>query len=244
VAIPRAAFNTVFLGLWTAFMVSYAITASVVLRDFGFFRRAQRDWAAGLLRVWGVDIQVFGAEHMDPTRSYVVMANHQSYADIVALFMVLPIIPGFLAKSELKAVPFLGAALRAGGHVVIDRKKHDSAMQTIDSAAEQVRGGKTVLIFPEGTRSATETIAPFKSGGFRLARSAEVPIVPVGLRGSGRVGPKNSLLFRPGHIEVHIGAPISVEALASTDHAELMQQVRAKVSELSAMPLQAPPDRA
>ena len=233
----RAIFNTVFLGFWTVFMVTYAVTASLLVRDFGFFRRAQRDWAAGLLRVWDVQVRLVGAEHMDTSASYVVMANHQSYADIVALFMVLPIIPGFLAKAELTKVPFLNAALRAGGHVVIDRKKHDAAMQTIDSAAQQVRGGKTVLIFPEGTRSATEVIAPFKSGGFRLAKSAQVPIIPVGLRGSGRVGPKSSFLFRSGAIEVHIGAPIPAQEVVEMEHPALVERVRKSIGELSAMPL-------
>jgi 1-acyl-sn-glycerol-3-phosphate acyltransferase len=207
-----------------------------VLRDPEFFRRAQRKWASGLLSVWGVEVQVFGAEHMDPAASYVVMSNHQSYADIVALFMVLPIIPGFLAKSELTRIPFLHAALRAGGHVVIDRKKHSNAMQTLELAAAQVRGGKTVLIFPEGTRSAGESVAEFKSGGFRLAKSAQVAIVPVGLRGSGRVGPKHSLLFWPGKIEVHIGEPISAPEVVACEFPDLIAQTRARVMELSAMP--------
>jgi 1-acyl-sn-glycerol-3-phosphate acyltransferase len=233
----RAVFNSLFLAVWTVFMVTTAVGASLIRADMGVFRRAQRVWARGLTRFWGVDVQLFGAEHMDPAQSYVVMANHQSYADIVAIFQVLPIIPGFLAKSELKRVPFLATALRAGGHVVIDRDRHESAMQTIDSAAEQVRGGKTVLIFPEGTRSSEKTIADFKSGGFRLARSAGVPIIPVGLRGSGDVGPKKSFLFYPGKIEVHIGAPLTAADVQARDFKELVAEARARISELSEMPL-------
>ncbi len=217
-------------------MVTVAVSASVIKGDPGVFRRAQRVWARGLTRVWGVDVRLYGAEHMDLTQSYVVMANHQSYADIVALFQVLPIIPGFLAKSELKRVPFLSMALRAGGHVVIDRHKHDSAMQTIDSAAEQVRAGKTVLIFPEGTRSGEKQIADFKSGGFRLAKSAGVAIVPVGLRGTGEVGPKSSFLFYPGTIEVHIGPPLTAAEIQTAEFEPLIADARARIAELSAMP--------
>ncbi len=237
----RAMANSIFFGLWTAFMVSFAVTAGLLLRDPDFFKRMQRYWARGLTGFWGVNLEVFGAEHMvaGPDASYVVMANHASYADIVALFIALPIIPGFMAKRELLRVPFLAAALRAGGHVIVDRGgRHEKAMKLIDSAAKQVRSGKTVLIFPEGTRGNSETIGDFKSGGFRLARSAGVPIIPVGLRGTGRVGPKHSLLIWPGKVEVHIGEPLSPEEIAALDHPALVQRVRSRIVTLSGTPAQ------
>jgi 1-acyl-sn-glycerol-3-phosphate acyltransferase len=118
----------------------------------------------------------------------------------------------------------------------VDRGKHEKAMKVIESAAKQVRSGKTVLIFPEGTRNDSDTIGHFKSGGFRLARSAGVPIIPVGLRGTGRVGPKRSVLFWPGKIEVHIGEPLSPEEVQSLDHASLVQRVRGRIITLSGMP--------
>ena len=108
----RSFVNLIFFGLWTAFMVSYAVTLGVLLRDPELFKRMQRVWARGLVKFWGVEIEVHGTEHMDPALSYVVMSNHLSYVDIVALFLALPIIPGFLAKRELSRVPFLASALR------------------------------------------------------------------------------------------------------------------------------------
>ncbi len=217
-------------------MVTFAIASGVILRDPELFRRMQRHWASGLLKFWGVELKVVGVEHLDPASSYVVMSNHHSYADIVALFVALPVIPGFLAKSELRRVPFLHAALRAGGHVVIQRKRHESAMQTIDSAAAQVRGGRTVLVFPEGTRSETDTVGEFKSGGFRLAKAAGVPIVPVGLRGTGAIGPTRSILFWPGKVEVHVGQPLTAAEVEASDFCELVSEVRQRVMGLSAMP--------
>jgi 1-acyl-sn-glycerol-3-phosphate acyltransferase len=236
----RSFLSFLFLGVWTAFMVVAAVTASVVKRDPEVFRRAQRTWALGLVRVWGVDVRVYGAESVDVTRSYVVMANHLSYVDIVALFLALPIIPGFLAKSELTKVPFLSQALRSGGHVVIERDQHASAMQTLNKAAEEVRGGKTVLVFPEGTRGDTDTIGNFKKGGFHLAKSAGVPILPVGLRGSRSVFAKSSLLVRPGVIEVHIGQAIPDADVASYEPSEMVMRVRSQIMELSAMPAREP----
>ena len=234
--ILRSILNSIFFGLWTAFMVSVAVTLGALRRDPTLFKRMQRDWARGLIRFWGVEVRVYGAENMDPARSYVVMANHLSYVDIVALFLALPNIPGFLAKRELTRVPFLGQALRSGGHVVVDRGQRANAVQAINLAAEQVRSGKTVLIFPEGTRGSSDTIGDFKKGGFYLARAASVPILPVGLRGSRDVFPKESLLVQPGVIEVNLGEPISSEEVARRDPNEMLPFVRGKVMELSAMP--------
>jgi 1-acyl-sn-glycerol-3-phosphate acyltransferase len=232
----RSFLNLVFFGAWTAFMVTYAVTFGALRRDPEFFRREQRNWARGLIRFWGVAVEVHGAEHMDTSRSYVVMSNHSSYVDIVALFLALPTIPGFLAKRELTKVPFLSQALRSGGHVVIDRGQRVNAMQAITAAAEQVKSGKTVLIFPEGTRGDSDTVGAFKKGGFYLAKEAGVPILPVGLRGSRHVFPRSSLLVHPGKIEVHIGPPLSPEEIAERDAGEVVPLVRAKISELSAMP--------
>jgi 1-acyl-sn-glycerol-3-phosphate acyltransferase len=232
----RSFANLIFLGVWTAFMVTIAVTLAALRGDPEVFRRMQRDWARGLIKFWGVQVEVHGAEHMAGDRSYVVMSNHLSYADIVALFLALPVIPGFLAKRELTRVPFLAQALRSGGHVVIDRGQRANARQAINEAALQVKGGKTVLIFPEGTRGDTDTIGDFKKGGFYLAREAGVPILPVGLRGTRGVFARGSLLVRPGRVEVHIGAPIASDEVLRRDASDLVPVVRAKIMELSAMP--------
>lgn len=216
-------------------MVTFAIGSGLVLRDPGFFHRMQRNWARGLSRFWGVEVAVYGTEHMQPGSSYVVMSNHASFADIVALFMGLPVIPGFLAKRELMRVPFLAAALRAGGHVIVDRGKRDSARKALENAAAQVHAGKTVLIFPEGTRH-VDGVGEFKSGGFHLAKSAKVPIVPVGLRGTAAVGPRDKFLFWPGKVEVHIGAPIAPAAIEQLELSELIHEVRDQIVALSSAP--------
>jgi 1-acyl-sn-glycerol-3-phosphate acyltransferase len=235
-SILRACINTAFLGLWTAFMVTLAVSLSVLRGDFGVFKRMQRGWAKGLVRFWGVDVEVHGAEHMAPGTSYVVVSNHLSWVDIVVLFLALPTTPGFLAKRELMRVPFLARALKAGGHVIIDREDKTSAVATLQDAAEQIRSGKTVLVFPEGTRGDSDTIGSFKKGGFHLARDARVPILPVGVRGSRGVFPRDSLLIRPGHIEVHIGAPIPAAEVETMPSGDLVARARAEVITLSAMP--------
>jgi 1-acyl-sn-glycerol-3-phosphate acyltransferase len=232
----RYVVNSIFFGLWTAFMVTYAVSMGALTGDPERFRREQRRWAAGLLRFWGVKLEVYGAEHMPTGTSYVVISNHLSYVDIVALFLALPITPGFMAKKELTRIPFLATALKAGGHVLIDRKKHASALQTLQDAALQVREGKTVLIFPEGTRGDSDTVGKFKKGGFHLVKDAGVPLLPVGVRGARAIFPRNSLLVRSGKLEVHIGPAIPPEEVAQLDSDVLMERTRAIIVELSAMP--------
>ena len=220
---------------WTVFMSSLGITVYSVTGNRPVFRKMTRFWAEGLARGWGMSVHAHGAEQLDPDGTYVFLANHLSHVDIVALFVGLPVNVGFLAKKELKKIPFLGQAMVAGGHVFIDRKKHHSALKSMAAAAEDVKQGASIVIFPEGTRGTSETIQPFKKGGVHLARAANVPIVPVGLRGTRSIMGRENLSIRPGEVHVHIGAPIDPASYSDAD--SLTLAVRAKVSELAATPL-------
>lgn len=229
--------NTAFLPAWTVFMVTYAVTRSSLAGDRAIFRRAQRDWAKGIADFSGIDVSVIGAEHLDPDRSYVLVSNHQSHMDIPVLFMSLPVTPGFVAKKELAKVPFLGQALDFGGHVLIDRGNRDRARESLAEAAAQISGGKTVLIFPEGTRGGSETIDKFKTGAFHMAKAAGVPLVPIGLRGTRRVFPREGMLIRGGSVEVHVGKPIDPAHVAAKGAKALANEVRGQIAELAGMPL-------
>jgi 1-acyl-sn-glycerol-3-phosphate acyltransferase len=220
---------------WTAFMCSVAVPLYTVTRDREQFQRLQRFWARKLAQGWGMEVSAHGTEQLDPSQTYVFMANHLSHADIVALFVALPRNVGFLAKKELSKVPFLAGAIYAGGHVLIDRKDNTSALSSMSQAAQDIASGSSLVVFPEGTRAGAEIIQPFKKGGFHLARQANVPVVPVGIRGTRSIIGKEDLLIRPGKVEVHVGAPVKVtdfdNALVCCEH------VRARVGELAAMPL-------
>lgn len=182
-------------------------------------------------------VHAVGVENVDPSGTYVFMANHLSHADIVALFVALPMNVGFLAKKELRRVPFLGRAMVAGGHVFIDRSRRERAVQAVADAAEQVVAGSPIVVFPEGTRGNEERIQAFKKGGFHLARKANVPVVPVGLRGTRSIMSRDELVIHPGEVRVHIGAPIAPDSFPDAD--SFAAAVRARISELAAMPLAA-----
>ncbi len=228
--------GTAVAGVWSAGIISYALARGVVTRNPRSVWNLTPTWAHGVAKSWGLSVITHGAEHLDPNRPYVVMSNHQSYADIIALYLGLPIQPGFVAKQEIRKVPFLGKAMEASGHVFINRSKRRDAIKTMARAAEEVRKGKTLVIFPEGTRSESETVAEFKKGAFYLAREAKVPIAPVGIRGSNRIIRKGSLRIRPGTVHVHIGPPISADEIQALSVTDLVSRVRAAICELADMP--------
>ena len=120
----RAIANTGHALTWTVGMCTAGISVYTVTRDRPLFRRMTRMWAEGLARGWGMNVRAEGAEQLDPAGPYIFLANHLSHTDIVALFVGLPVDVGFLAKEELRRIPFLGQAMVAGGHVFIDRSAH------------------------------------------------------------------------------------------------------------------------
>jgi 1-acyl-sn-glycerol-3-phosphate acyltransferase len=232
----REVANGLFALGWTAGLAGTAVAKHAVTGDAGLVHAWTPLWARGLARAWGMPVRAFGCEHIVPGQTHVFMSNHQSHVDIVALMVALPTLPGFLAKKELRSVPFLGAAMEVGGHVFIDRQRRTDALKVIDGAAEQVRDGKSIVIFPEGTRSDGAAIYRFKKGGFHLARKAGVPVVPVGLRGTSTVLPKHGSLLRGAPVEVHIGEPVPAHEVSAMPVQDLMARVRSAICELSGLP--------
>ena len=171
-----------------------------------------RIWAWAILKIGGVKLKVEGLGRLDPGRPYIFIANHQSNIDIPILVQSLP---GFqlrwIAKRELMLIPFFGWAMWASGHIVVDRANRAKAMTSLRVARERVRGGISVVIFPEGTRSTGGELLPFKRGGFLLAAKTDAPIVPVTIKGSGRLMPKGDWRIRGGQVEVIVSEPIVLD---------------------------------
>jgi len=233
----RALLSSLVLPLWTALSVSVGLCAGWLTRDPLLFYRWQRGWARWLLRLCGIELEVLGAEHMKPDGAYVIVANHASYMDIPALFASLPKLPQFMAKGELARIPFLGTALRAGRHILINRGNHGTARSALDSAAEHLKAGAAILVFPEGTRSTHDAIGRFKTGAFRLAKMGEVEILPVGISGTRYVLPKHGRVIRRHRVSVHIAAPLSAAQVRDTTINELSERSRKLLAELSGLAL-------
>ena len=136
------------------------------------------------------------------------MANHQSDFDILISLAFIPVQFRWIAKKELFAIPVFGAAMKSAGYIEIDRSNHEKAIHSIDEAALSIRRGKSIMTFPEGSRSRDGEIKAFKQGPFHLAIKSGVPIIPVSIIGSGSIMPKRSLRIKPGQIKMVIGKPI------------------------------------
>jgi 1-acyl-sn-glycerol-3-phosphate acyltransferase len=183
-------------------------------------------WAKTILWICGVKGKVKGLENVDSEVPRVYVSNHQSYFDIFALFACLPANFRFILKQELMRIPLLGFAMRAAGHVALDRTDHRKAVKSMNEAAEKMERGTSMLIFPEGTRSEDGKLQPFKIGGFRLALKAGFDIVPVTIMNSRHIVPKGSLRINKGVFGLIVGKPISVKEYSKKDVESLMMRVR------------------
>lgn len=196
-------------------------------------RWARQWWAPALLTGAGARLEVVGADRVDWSRPCILVANHQSIIDICALFRAVPVPLRFVLKHEMLKVPFVGRYARAMGMVFIERGARRSVARSLAEAVERVRGGATVCVFPEGTRSRDGRVAPFKPGAFEVALAAGVAVVPVGITGTGAVLPASGFRVRPGAIRVRFGEPLSMPPRDEADaRGRLAAQARDAVVEL------------
>jgi 1-acyl-sn-glycerol-3-phosphate acyltransferase len=182
-------------------------------------------WGMFLVKCIGVEIEVYGRENLAPGRPYIFAANHQSAFDIFVLLAVLPPVK-FLAKIELFAIPLFGVALARAGSLPVDRSNRKASMKSIDRAAQAVREGSSIIIYPEGTRSSTGEMLPFKKGGFVLAIKSGQPLVPVSISGAGAVLPRGWGRVHPGPIKVVIDRPIPTDTYKTKNKDDLMALLR------------------
>ena len=203
-----------------------AIAVSFFSRSGNAVHRVGRAWSRSILMGSGVRVSVTGIERIDTGRPYIFMSNHQSNFDIPVLLGHLPVQFRWLAKAELFRIPVFGRAMRGAGYISIDRADRAAAFDSLRQAAEKIRQGVSILIFPEGTRSLDGFLRTFKKGGFVLAIQAGVPIVPVVVRGTFDIMPKHRLLIRPRDVTVEVGAPINVEGVDYASKEALMEAVR------------------
>jgi 1-acyl-sn-glycerol-3-phosphate acyltransferase len=186
------------------------------------------------LALTGINYRIAGSEHVPSGRAVVFCSNHQSNIDPPVLFDALHPRVHILYKAELDSVPILARAFRVGGFIPIDRRKKEAAMRSIEAGANSIRAGNSFLIFPEGTRSRTGQLLPFKKGGFVMAIKAGAPIVPVAIQGGRAAMHKGSPIVRPARVTVRIGEPIETVGLRLSDRDALIARTRERIEALAA----------
>jgi 1-acyl-sn-glycerol-3-phosphate acyltransferase len=180
----------------------------------------------------GIRYRVHGREKLAHRRAVVFCSNHESNVDPPVLFQALHPRLHVLFKAELKKLPILGKVMVAGGFVPVERERKEASMASIELAAQSLRAGNSFLIFPEGTRSRTSELLPFKKGGFIMAIKAQAPIVPVAVSGGRAAMQKGSWFVRPVMVDVKIGDPVETTGYSLDDRDDLIEVVRARIEEL------------
>jgi 1-acyl-sn-glycerol-3-phosphate acyltransferase len=186
----------------------------------------------GGLKLVGVRVQHVGLENVDLSRAYIYMCNHVSNLDPPVVIGWLPKRTSVMAKRELFRIPVLGRAMRMASLVPIERRNKEAAISSVRAAAEVLRSGLSMVVFPEGTRSPDGRLLPFKKGPFYMASETGVPILPVTVLNTDRMLPKNSFQLRPGTATIVFHRPVSPSDFTTRE--ELMQAVRDAIA--SALP--------
>jgi 1-acyl-sn-glycerol-3-phosphate acyltransferase len=216
--IPAITAYTVVLG-------TLSIGSSLFEKRGYFAHWCARTWSRLILRTTGVRVDVRGLERLEPGRTYVFVSNHQSIYDIPVLFWSLPYQLRIIAKESLGRFPFLGWHLRRTGHMLVNRRRPDRAA-IFGWASRLTSQGLSLIVFPEGTRSADGRVGRFKGGSFYLALEAGLPVVPLSVIGSRHVMLKGRLATHPGQVTLVVHDPIETTGMSGADAKEFGERVR------------------
>src|SRR5260221_6742439 len=198
----------VLITLYTTVLGSLAIVLSLLLPGVPVFIRVARVWSWLILRSSGIRLVVTRSPAYDPSRPSIYMSNHQSLFDVPSLTLAIRADLKFVTKRELLFIPIFGWSLWCAGFLFIDRKRRDRAVRSLARGSRKLRAGASILAFPEGTRSPTGELLPFKKGAFVLALEAGAPLVPGSISGGTSVLAEGKLRVRPRGVRIVIWAPI------------------------------------
>lgn len=232
-AVLRTVLTMIVLVVLTVVFAAILVLASLLRipnRAGSVYDALPRVWSRSILRAAGVSVRVHGLENLKRDEAFIFLCNHVSLFDILALVAWLPR-NNFIAKAELFKIPVFGPGIRVLGTVPIERTNQKSAFSSYETAATRIRGGSSVVVFPEGTRGRAYPIRPFKKGPFVLAIKAEAPIVPVVVYGTIEILPKGAWVIHPGVIDVYVLERVPTAGMTYDDRDTLAQDVQDRMQD-------------
>jgi 1-acyl-sn-glycerol-3-phosphate acyltransferase len=232
VAVVRSVVTYVVVALYVLIVGPVGMGLAILFKAKGLLYELGHGGVGLALALAGIRYRVSGREQIPRGRAVVFCSNHQSNVDPPVLFQALHRRLHILYKAELGKLPVLGKVLQIGEFIPVPREDRDEAFRAIERAADSIRSGNSFLIFPEGTRSRTDELLPFKKGGFVMALGAQAPIVPVAVSGGRASMRKGSWVVRPVRVDVRIGEPIETMGMTLDDRDRLIAIVRERIAHL------------
>jgi 1-acyl-sn-glycerol-3-phosphate acyltransferase len=220
------------LGFWftsIALVAPLLIALVLITKNENFIYSPVRLFIRAGLAMVGVRVEVTGLEGLDPNQTYIFTPNHQSLIEVPLFVAYLGRNPAYLGKKEVFKYPVFGYGIRLIGVVPVDRSNSPAAVESAKVATENLRRGKSYVVYPEGTRSRDGRMLPFKKGAFMMAIDAGVPVVPVTVSGATRIMPKAQVKVFPSTVRITVHEPISTAGYAKENVAELMARTRTKI---------------
>ena len=214
------------LVLWTALLGGVGTLLSIFEWRGKILGEVAHIWSKLILASAGVKYSVHGINHLDSKQNYVFAGNHESPFDIPLAFAGIKHHLISISKIEYKWIPIFGWAMQAARHIFIDRNNHTKALESLKKAALSLeKNPRSILLFPEGTRSTDGKIHKFKKGGLLLAIETQLPVVPMALCGTSDVAVKGARKLKSASVELHIGKPIETKGMTFDDRDKLTDRV-------------------
>ena len=220
-----------------AVLVTIPIASAVILCAF-FSSSAEvidwliRLWARSLVKAAGIDLHIENPEVLDRNQRYILVANHYSYFDIPCILAAVPQPIRFMAKVSLFKIPIFGWSLGRAGFIPIDRKNRRTAVKSFDMAADRIRRGNTIVIFPEEGRTRNREMRPFQRGAFLLAIKSQLPVVPMAVDGTFDVFRVGAKRITPGRVVIKVGTPKVTTGATLRDKERLASESRSEIEQL------------